>query len=234
MNSMSRNARISGILYLAIILLGPIRLLFIPNALIVSGNGAETVHNIATHEALFRFGIYADILIGAIEGVLVFSLYRLLGAVNRTWAVLMLVWGLADVPPYILNTLNDFGALTSATGASFLTAFDQPQREAITMLFLKIHQYGIIVNEVFWGLWLIPFGLLVYKSGILPRLLGVWLIVNGFAYVSQNITGVVFPQFLDLAETVSVPLQFGEIAIMLWLIIMGAKERPLPAATVET
>lgn len=226
MNSLSRNARIAGLLYLAIVLLGPIRLLFIPNALFVD-SAAATAHNIVTHEAFFRFGIYADILIAVVEICLMLALYRLLSGVHRTWAVLMIVWGFADIPLYLVNTLNDFGALTTASGASFLAAFTQLQREAMTMLFLNLHHYGVVVNTVFWGLWLLPFGLLVYQSGFLPRLLGVWLILNGLAYLSQNITGVLFPQYLGLANTVSTPLQFGEIAIMLWLLIMGAKDRPV-------
>jgi Domain of unknown function (DUF4386) len=81
----------------------------------------------------------------------------------------------------------------------------------MTMLFLNLHHYGIVINEVFWGLWLLPFGLLVYKSGFLPRIIGAWLVLNCFAYLAQVVAGILFP------------LQFGELAIMLWLLIVGAK-----------
>jgi len=107
----------------------------------------------------------------------------------------MLVLGLMDVPIFFVNSLNDVGALLFARGADFLPAFGEPQREAMVMLFLRLHHYGEVVNEVFWGLWLLPFGMLVYKSRFLPRLLGVWLMLNCFAYLAQNVTGILLPQY---------------------------------------
>ena len=95
----------------------------------------------------------------------------------------------------------------------------------MTMLFLSLHRYGVIVNEVFWGLWLLPFSMLVYKSGFLPRVLGVWLVLNCFAYLAQSVTGILMPQYLNTVANVVFPLQLGEIAILLWLLIMGAKPR---------
>jgi hypothetical protein len=83
----------------------------------------------------------------------------------------------------------------------------------------------VVVNEVFWGLWLLPFGLLVYKSRFLPRFLGVWLVLNCFAYVAQSVTSIMWPQYEDVVANYSFPIMFGELAIMLWLVIMGAKER---------
>ncbi len=81
-----------------------------------------------------------------------------------------------------------------------------------------------------WGLWLLPFAILVYKSSFLPRILGAWLVLNGGAYLAQNVAGVLLPQYADIAANVALPLQFGEVAIVLWLIVMGAKERPAMAA----
>ena len=96
----------------------------------------------------------------------------------------------------------------------------------MVMLFLRLHHYGEVVNEVFWGLWLLPFGMLVYESRFLPRLLGVWLMLNCFAYLAQNVTGILLPQFTGVVNNISLPLQFGEVAIMLWLLLLGANERP--------
>jgi len=226
LNSLSKNARIAGFLYLLLGLAGPVRLIYIPTVLFVSGNAASTVQNIVSHEALFRFGIFADLAAATLDILVVLALYRLLSGVDRALAVLMVVFGLCDVPIYFVNTLNDVGALTFARGADFLAAFSEPQREAMTMLFLALHRYGVIVNEVFWGLWLLPFGILVYKSGFLPRILGVWLVLNCFAYLAQSVTGVLMPQYLDRVATVAFPLQLGELAIMFWLLIVGAKPRP--------
>jgi hypothetical protein len=223
MESLNRNSRIAGFLYLAVILLGPIRLIYIPSVLFVSGNASATAHNIASHEFLFRSGIFADLLIGPLEILVVLALFRLLSGVDRTLATFMAIFGFADVPIYFVNTLNDVGALLSARGADLLSAFGQPQLDAMVMLFLNLHRYGVVVNEVFWGLWLMPFGILVYKSGFLPRILGAWLILNGFAYLAQNFTGILLPQTSDIVANVTLPLQFGEVAIALWLAIFGAK-----------
>lgn len=223
MGSLNRNARTAGLLYLMLVLVGPVRLIYIPSVLFVTGNAAATAHNIASHEALFRVGIFADLVAATLDIFVLLALYRLLNGVNRNLATIMVIFGLADVPIYFLNTLNDVGALLFARGANFLLAFGQSQRDAMTMLFLNLHHYGVVVNEVFWGLWLLPFGILVYKSGFLPRFLGVWLVLNCFAYLTETFTGVLLPQYADMAANVAFPLQLGEVAIMLWLIIKGAK-----------
>jgi hypothetical protein len=134
-------------------------------------------------------------------------------------------------PIYFLNTINDPAALLLARGANFLSAFDKPQRDALVMVFLRMHGQGILANEIFWGLWLFPFGLLVYRSRFLPRLLGVWLILNCFAYLATSVTGILWPQYEQRVSNWVFPVMFGELAIMLWLVIMGAKERqPVAAA----
>ena len=100
-----------------------------------------------------------------------------------------------SVPIAFLNEVNSIAALVLVRGADFLSIFDKPQREALAMLFLNLHHYGIIVAEIFWGLWLFPLGLLVYRSRFLPRFLGVWLILAGFAWVILSLTGVLLPQY---------------------------------------
>jgi hypothetical protein len=109
-----------------------------------------------------------------------------------------------------------------ARGADFLAVFDKPQRDALAMLFIRLHHQGVVANEIFWGLWLIPFGLLVYRSTFLPRVLGVWLIVNGLAYVAVSLSSLAFPQYQDEVGSIVFPALLGEVAIMLWLVIKGA------------
>jgi hypothetical protein len=86
------------------------------------------------------------------------------------------------------------------------------------------------MNEIFWGLWLFPFGVLVIKSGFLPRILGVWLVVNCFAYLAIFFTGLLFPQYNNIVYNIAFPVLFGEMAIALWLLTMGAKVQPLEDA----
>src|SRR5215470_17412348 len=186
-----------------------------------------------THETLFRLGIVSDLFTATMAIFLTLALYRLFKGVDEGLARLVVILGALMVTPiYFLNTINDAAALLLARGADFLSVFDKPQRDALVLVFLRMHGQGILANEVFWGLWLFPFGLLVYKSGFFPRILGVWLIFNCFAYLATSITGIVWPQYEQRVSNWVFPLMLGELAMMLWLIFMGAKERQaVPAAS---
>ena len=98
------------------------------------------------------------------------------------------------------------------------------------MLFLKLHNEGLGVVEIFWGLWLLPLGLLVYRSRFLPRFLGVWLVIDGFAYVIMSVTSVVLPQYYGKVSSISQPALFGEVAFILWLLIRGAIPKPIASS----
>ena len=230
MDQTKKNARVAGLLYLT--LLGaPLRLIYIPSKLIVTGNATATANNIAAHELLFRFGIVADLFTGVMALFLTLALYRLLKGVDQGLAVLMVILGsLLSTPIYFLNTVNDAAALLLIRGGDFLSVFDKPQREALAMLFLRLQHHGVRVNEIFWGLWLIPFGILVFRSCFLPRILGVWLILNSLPYLATSVTGSLFPQYEATVWNIGFPLTLGELAIMLWLVFKGAKVQPLAAA----
>jgi hypothetical protein len=225
MDDLNKKARFAGVMYL-LLMVAPLRLMYIPDVLFVTGNPAATAANIASHERLFRLGIVSDLLAGIFGLLLTLALYRLFKDVDQELAVLMVILGgLMVTPIYFVNTTTDAGALLFARGTDFLSVFNQPQREAMTTLFLRLHHHGVLVNEVFWGLWLFPFGLLVYKSRFIPRILGVWLIINGFAYVIASFTGLLAPQYESAVFNSLFPALLGEVAIMLWLLIRGA--RPL-------
>ena len=133
-------------------------------------------------------------------------------------------------PIYFLNVLNDAAALLLVRGADFLSVFDKPQRDALAMLFLRLHRQEIVAAEILWGLWLFPLAVLVYRSGFLPRFLGVWLTINGFAYLAMSFTGLLLPPYEDIVSNIAFPALLGEMAFMLWLLIKGAKVPPLAAA----
>lgn len=225
MTSLGKNARIAGFLYILASLVGIVRLIYIPSKLVVHGNAAATAGNIASHESLFRFGIVAYVVGAALWLFVPLALYRLLKGVDQTLAVLMVILGsLMQVPLYFCNVGNDVAALLFARGANFLSVFDQPQREAFAMLFLNLHHQIDLANMMFAGLWLLPFGLLVYRSRFLPRFLGVWLMIACFPYLALSISGFLLPGSEDKIFTYGQPLMFGEVAFMFWLLIMGAKE----------
>jgi hypothetical protein len=164
---------------------------------------------------------------------LAIALYRLLSSVNKTWAGLMVAFALVSSAVGFLNTLNNIAALTLFRGADFLAVFDKPQRDALGMLFIRLHSQGIFIDEMFWGLWLFPFGLLVFRSGFLPRFIGVWLMINCFGYVALSITALFFPVYYGAAFNWSQPVLFGELAIMLWLLIKGAKVPTAPSSALQ-
>jgi hypothetical protein len=202
---------------------------YVPGKLIVHGNAAATASNIAASETLFRLGIAAQ-LIGMAGFIFVaLALYDLLKGVNRRHASLMVTLIVVSVPIAFLNELNSIAALVLVRGADFLSIFDKPRREALAMLFLNLHFYGLVVAEIFWGLWLFPLALLVYRSRFLPRFLGVWLALAGFAWVILSLTGVLLPQYQNKVDTYSQPAFFGELAFMFWLLIKGAKPPALDA-----
>ena len=227
MDSIKKKARFAGFLYLLLVLTAPISLMYVPGKLIVQGNAAATASKILASQPLFRIGILSGLVSAVISIFLVLALYQLFKGVNQQHAVLMVILVLIQVPLGFLNELNHIAALLLVRGADFLSVFDKPQRDALAMLFLNLQGQGTIVSEIFWGLWLFPLGLLVYRSGFLPRILGVWLIINGFAYVTMSLTGLLLPPYYKMVSQIAFPALLGEMLIMLWLVIIGARPKPL-------
>jgi hypothetical protein len=226
MTSLSKNARIAGLLYIVASVVAILRLAYVPKALFVQGNAAATATNIAAHESLFRLGFVSELLGGVLWLFVPLALYRLLKEVDQGLAVVMVVLGsLMPVPIFFVNFMTDAASLLFARGADFLSVFDKPQREALAALFLNLHHQLDLANMIFWGLWLLPFGLLVYRSRFLPRFLGLWLIVACFAWVTLSLTGLLLPAYEGRVFTVTQPFALGEVATMLWLAILGAKEQ---------
>ena len=230
MPSTRNPGRVAGLWYLLLVFVGPIRLIYIPSKLFVHGNAAATASNIASHEWLFRFGIVSNLFNAVILIFLTLALYRLFKGVDLNLAVLMVILG--GVMPALLDFVGvvyDAAALTLVRGADFLSVFDKPQRDALAMLFLRLGDHQNTAAEILWGLWLIPLAILTYRSRFLPRFLGVWLAINGFAYVILSLVGELLPQYQNSAFLYSQPALFAEVAFMLWLVIKGATP-PAPAA----
>ena len=226
--------RFAGLLYVLMSIIGFFAMGYVPGKVIVQGNAAATASNMVASETLFRFGIAAS-LIGQAGFIFVaMALHDLLKGVNRRHAALMVILIVASVPIVFLNELNSMAALVLVKGAGFATVFDKPQREAPAMLFLKLHDRGFVVAEIFWGLWLFPLGLLVYRSRFLPRFLGVWLALAGLAWVVVSLTGILLPEYADKVYTYSQPAIIGEIAFMLWLAIRGARPQAVDAAALRS
>jgi len=234
MTSLSKNARIGGLLYIVGSLFGVVRLLYIPSALFVHGNAAATASNIVAHEMLFRFGIVTYLIGSTLWIFVTLALYRLFKDVDHMLAVLTVILGsLMVVPLFFVNTVNDAATLLFARGTDFVSVFDKPQREAFVLLFLNLHNQLDLANGIFWGLWLLPLGLLVYKSRFLPRILGVLLVIACFGYLAFSSTAFLFPAHQDAVGKITSVTNLAEVAFMLWLAILGAKAPRLTPARVR-
>ena len=225
-------ARIAGAIYLSMVFTAPFSLIYVPSKLIVRGNAAATADNIMAHETMFRLSIFGDLIGQVIFVCLAIALYRLLSSVNKTWAALMVAFVLVSATVGFLNTLNNIAALILFHGGEFLAVFDKAQRDALGMLFIRLHSQGIFIDEIFWGLWLFPFGLLVFRSGFMPRFIGVWLMINCFGYVALSVIALFFPDYYQAAFRYLQPVLFGELVVMLWLLIKGAKVESSPQLAV--
>jgi hypothetical protein len=223
MHPTNKAARIAGAIYLSMVFTAPFTLLYVPGKLIVRGDAAATANNVLAHETMFRLAILGDLLTAVIFICLGIALYRLLSGVSKTWAMLMVAFVLISSAVGFLDTLNNIAALILFRGADFLSVFDKAQLNALGYLFIRLHNQGVFMNELFWGLWLFPFGLLVFRSGFLPRFIGVWLMINCFGYVALCMIALLAPDYYGAAFKWGQPILFGELAIMLWLLIKGAK-----------
>jgi len=223
MSSAINPGRFAGSVYILTSIFGLFAMGYVPDHLIVHGNAAATASNIVAHETLFRLGIAAE-LIGMAGFIFVAdALYDLFKGVNRRHASLMVTLIVVSVPIAFVNELNSIAALVLVRGGDFLSAFESSQRYAAAMFFLNLHGRGFVVAEIFWGLWLFPLALLVYRSRFLPRFLGVWLALGGVAWMIVSLTSILLPQYQDRVFGYAQPAFLGEIAFMLWLTIKGAR-----------
>jgi hypothetical protein len=229
-SSIKNPGRFAGLLYVLTSIPGAFALAYIPSKLIVQGNATATASNIASHETLFRLGIACNLISEILFMWVALALYDLLKGVNQRRASLMLGLIVVSIPIALLNELNAIAALILVRGADFLSIFEKPQRDTLAMLFLNLHSHAFDITGIFWGLWLFPLGLLVYRSGFFPRILGVLLIVACFAWVVDSLTPFLWPQHEHIISRWVVWLRKGELLFMLWLLIVGAKPKPIAGA----
>lgn len=226
MLSTKQTARLAGLLYLGVVLTGIASMMVIPKQLFVWDNAALTYSNIVSDQLTFRIGIVSYLLCFTIFGFLPFCLYRLLSPVHATAAKYMVVLALISVPVAFANSQHLFNVLSLISGEKYLAIFSQEQLQSQVLLYLHHHDNGQLVISVFSGLWLFPFGYLVYTSGFLPKILGVFLMTGCFSYLINFLGFSLVPDYseMGIASYVHLPASIGEIGICLWLLIRGVKK----------
>ena len=214
----NKTARVAGCLYLMLFPLGIFGIIYVPSSLIVLGDAATTASNIMANELLYRLSIVTALTLQIVNIFLALALYKLLNPVDKNNAVLMVILVLVAAPIAMLNELNHVAVLLVLSGSDFLTTFSLDQVQASVPLFLNLHEHGVFIAQIFWGLWLFPMGYLIFKSNFLPLALGILMIIGGFGYLVDSFVYFIFP---DFDVTVSEFTFLGELLLPLWLMFKG-------------
>ena len=227
MTEKNKTSRIAGIIYLGVVLTGLFSLLYVPSKLINYENAALTFENITNSETLFRLGIASGLLCYTFFIFLPLVLYKLFKDTNENMAKLMVLLALISVPMYFINVQNELSALSIINNPNYLKGFTQEQIQSQVLFYIVQYDNGMRLIHVFSGLWLFPFGYLVYKSDFLPKFFGILLMLGCIGYLINFFGRLLIHDYSELGVSsyISLPASIGEIGICLWLLIIGAKEK---------
>ncbi|UKB78451.1 DUF4386 domain-containing protein [Chryseobacterium sp. MEBOG07] len=227
MTTTSKKARLAGFFYLIVIITGFFSLMYVPSKLIVWENPTLTFQNISSSVQLFRLSIASSIICYIAFTLLPLALYQLLKDVNGNYAKLMVILALISIPISFINLQSKFSVLTIIEGTDYLKVFDVKQLQAQMMMLLSNYNKGILIAQVFWGLWLFPFGYLVYRSGFLPKILGVFLMLGCVGYVINVLGRTTVPHFSEysISKYITLFATIGEIGTCLWLLVVGVRNK---------
>jgi Domain of unknown function (DUF4386) len=224
MTDEKRLARIAGSLYLVVAVLGGFAELVVRSSIIEPGDATATAENIRSSATLFRLGFVADLVQATLFLFTAMALYLLLRHVNELVARAMVVLVAISVAIISLNLLNQYMALSIATGAGYARTFGPVGSDRLTLLFVDLHHNGYLIAQMFFGLWLVPLGYLVVRSGFFPKVLGVLLALGGVAYVVDLLVHFLAP---GVAETISpyvlIPV-YSEVLFVIYLLVKGVRD----------
>ena len=223
-SELNRAARVAGIWYLVWSVTGMYNMLYVSPKIFVAGDAAATGANMLAHETLFKTSIVNGFISIVLTLVLMWALYRLFEHVSKSQAMLMVALFLVTVPAGFVMTAFDIASLMVFKG-DVLTTFDVAQRQDLALFIHELNDYMTIAFLAFWGLWLFPLAGLTYRSRFLPRFLGVWLAINGLAYVMQSVTSLFWPGYKEMVFNYSLPAMLGELVFAVWLVARGARPR---------
>jgi len=231
MTSIKTTARTAGLLYLFQIPLGVFGILYVPKVLVVPDNMGATASNILANEFLFRLGIVSSILCALVTVATALYIYKVLRYVNENHAKWILWFTMIVAPITMINELNSVAVLLLLKGREFATIFTPGQLQSWVSVFLDLHTHGHQIAGIFFGLWLVPMGYLIFKSTYIPKIIGVFLIVTSLGYLIDFTTFFLYP---DFPLTISEYTWLGEALMVLWLLIMGVNLRKFEEWTQES
>jgi len=228
MGTNKRTARLAGFVWLFMCVFGPIAQI-IRSKLFVTGDMGATAENLMSNEFLFRLGFVSDLLMMVLFVLLPLVLYKLFYSVDKNLSILMVVLVMVSVPINMLNLLNEFAAFHVLSGVEYLKAFGANQLMSEAMLSYDLYLHGYEIANVFFALWLVPLGLLVYKSHFLPKILGILLVIGGCSLVLEVFIYFLLPGVEAVNTILLIPQTISEFAFLIWLLVKGINESKVKA-----
>jgi hypothetical protein len=220
-------ARIAGLLYLGVVVTGIFTLMYVPSKLFNADNASLIFQNITSSQKTLRFGIFGGLLCYTLFLFLPLTLYKLLQSVNENYAKLMVLLAVLSVPVFFLNVQNLFSILSLITGGQSKLGLSTEQIQSQVVLYLDQYDNGMRIVHIFSGLWLFPFGYLIFKSEFLPQILGVLLMLGCLGYLINFLGYTLIHNYskIGISSYISLPASIGEIGTCLWLLIVGVKDK---------
>jgi len=230
-----KTARIAGLLYVLMVPLGLLGIMFVPTVLVVEGDAATTMENIMANMGVFRLSIATALVVQVTHIFIVLLLYRLLQPIHKTAGLLMVIFMLVGVPIAMLNEINHFAIIRIINGTEYLNVFSESQLQAFVPMIFKLHENGILIASIFWGLWLLPMGYLVFRSGFISKIPGVLLIIAGSGYLIDVFARILSPDYdSTIFATIVMVTLFGEVVFPVWLLIKGVNVEKWEKISLET
>ncbi|GAB4454156.1 MAG: DUF4386 domain-containing protein [Bacteroidales bacterium] len=222
----NKPSRIAGLIYFGVVFTGIFSLMYVPSKLINYDNASLTFHNLKNYETLYRLGIVSGLACYTLFLFLPLVLFAFLKQVHEDMARLMVLLAIISVPMYFINAQNQFTVLSLIKSSDYLNVLNQQQIHSQALFYISQYNDGMRLVHIFSGLWLFPFGYLVFKSNFLPKLFGILLMLGCFGYLVNFLGHTLITNYskIGISSWASLPASIGEIGICLWLLFVGAKE----------
>jgi hypothetical protein len=214
-------ARIAGAFYLITIIMGVFAEVFVRGALVVRDDAAATATNILAHESLYRFGLAADLIMLACYIAVTLLFYDLFKSVGRSLSLLAAFFSLVGIAVLAVNSLTHLAPLILLGNAHYLSTFETTQLQALALMSLRMHARGYSISGLFFGIYMLLLGYLIFRSGFLPRILGVLMAIGGLSNLIDSFAILLLPTLAGRLPDIGMLGGIAELALSLLLIVMG-------------
>lgn len=224
--SNKKTARIAGLFFLLMVVSGLFAEVFFRQKLMGSNDLSVTAGNILTNSFLYRIGITSDLLMALSYLLTALALFKLLSSADKNMAGAMVVFATAGSVLLMFNVLLEIAPLYILSGNDYLSAFSSSQRESLAMLFYTLYQHGYMIGQIFFALWVLPLGILIYKSGFIPKVFGILFVIETVFALTAVMVHFLMPS-ATIETILMLPMMVAEFAFLFYLLIRGMNESKL-------